>query len=65
MDFEDGKFYRLQVVADAMGIPKPSLAAWARSGQVKAVKLGRDWHMTGEAVKELMTHGTIETKDRE
>ena len=62
-DIEDSKLYKLTDVSEMIGLPRTTLKKYAQNGGVKAVKIGRDWHMTGEAIKHLLEHGTGTTKD--
>ena len=63
MEIEEGKLYRISEVAEMLGIPKSSLARWARTGELPAKKLGRNWHLTGAEVKALAQNGTIQKKE--
>lgn len=61
MEKLDGnKLYRLQEVAAFTGIPKTSLAVWARTGQIEATRLGKVWHMTGAQVEKFLRQGTFQ-----
>ena len=61
MEKLDGnKLYRLQEVAEFTGIPKTSLAVWARTGQIEATRLGKVWHMTGAQVEKFLRQGTFQ-----
>ena len=57
---DKNKLYRLQEVAKITGIPKTSLATWARTGRIEATRLGKIWHMTSQQVEKLMHQGTVQ-----
>jgi len=60
MGFEQDRLYSTQEVADITGIPRVSLAMYARQGRIKAVKVGKNWRMKGSEVTAFLEKGTMQ-----
>ena len=60
---DDTKFYKMSEIAKITGMSQFMLAKYAREGKLKATKTGKLWRMSGEAVKDFLKNGTIDTTD--
>jgi excisionase family DNA binding protein len=65
MGFEQDRLYSTQEVADITGIPRVSLAMYARQGRIKAVKVGKNWRMKGSEVTAFLEKGTMQKTGEE
>ncbi len=45
------KFYTVQDVADILGVTKFTIVRYIRAGQIQAVKIGKYWRITPEALQ--------------
>lgn len=52
------KVYTTEEVLDILKITKRTLYNYIKAGQIKAIKVGRYWRFTEDAVKEFLEHGT-------
>ena len=55
---EDIKVYTLKEVEDILKVTQRTLYNYIKSGQLKAVKLGREWRVTDEELKSFLKTGT-------
>ena len=55
---EDIKVYTLKEVEDILKVTQRTLYNYIKSGQLKAVKLGREWRVTDEELKNFLKTGT-------
>lgn len=60
LGFEPERMYSTQEISDITGIPRVSLAMYARQGRIKAVKVGKNWKMLGAEVTRFLDSGTKE-----
>lgn len=51
------EFYTADELADYLKVSPQTVRAWIRSGQVKAVKLGRAWRVPVDEVRRVATEG--------
>lgn len=65
MSFEQDRLYSTQEIEDITGIPRVSLALYARQGRIKAVKIGKNWHMKGSEVISFLERGTAQKTAKE
>lgn len=65
MGFEPDRMYSTQEIADITGIPRVSLAMYARQGRIKAVKVGKNWRMMGREVTDFLNGGTKAKKNEQ
>ena len=63
MNYENGKFYSLQEIAEDLRLPKSSLARWCREGKLQGVLFGKKWMVDGGEVERLRREGI--PQDRE
>ena len=52
------KAYTTDEVMKILHVTKRTLYNYIKGGQIKAVKIGRSWRFTEEAVKEFLEKGT-------
>lgn len=52
------KVYTLDEVASILKVTRRTLYTWIYAGQIKAVKIGKHWRVTEEALQEFTTKGT-------
>lgn len=52
------KIYTATEVCEILKVTKRTLYNYLRAGQIKAVKIGREWRFTEESVKEFALNGT-------
>lgn len=57
---EDIKVYTLREVEAILKVTQRTLYNYIKGGQLKAVKLGRNWRVTEEALREFLNTGTME-----
>lgn len=57
MNYEHGRFYGLQEIADDLRLPKSSLARWCREGKLQGVMFGKKWMIDGGEVERLRREG--------
>lgn len=49
------KLYTPEEVADMLRVTRRTVYEWIRSGQLKAVKVGRQWRITEDDISKMMT----------
>lgn len=54
----DIKMYTLEEVADILSVTKRTLYTWIKAEQLKAVKIGKYWRVSEQALREFTTKGT-------
>jgi len=52
------KLYTLDEVADIFKVTRRTLYTWIKTGQLKAVKTGKYWRVSEQALQEFATKGT-------
>lgn len=52
------KLYTLLEAQDILKVTRRTLYNYVKSGKLKAVKIGREWRVTQESLKEFITKGT-------
>lgn len=52
------KVYTADEAVTVLKVTKRSLYNYIKGGQLKAVKLGREYRITEESLKEFLEHGT-------
>ena len=55
---ENIKVYTLKEVEDILKVTQRTLYNYIKGGQLKAVKLGREWRVTDEELKNFLKTGT-------
>lgn len=55
---EDIKVYTLKEVQDILKVTQRTLYNYIKADQIKAIKLGREWRVTEEALQDFLTTGT-------
>ena len=56
------RLYTLTEVADILRVTRRTLYNYIKSGQLKAVKMGREWRITHENLKGFIESGTTKQK---
>lgn len=54
LNIEDIRLYTLEEIAPVLGVSKQTLLNYIRAGKLKAKKIGREWKITGEMLKEYL-----------
>lgn len=54
------KTYTTQEVADILKVAYKTVFRYVKAGQLKAVKIGRHYRITEEALRDFLEHGTEE-----
>ena len=54
----DIKVYTTEEVLGILKVSKRTLYNYLKANQIKAVKCGREWRFTEDAIKEFLEHGT-------
>jgi len=54
----DIKVYTLDEVADILKVTRRTLYTWISAGKLKAVKVGKYWRVSEQALREFTTKGT-------
>lgn len=54
------KIYTLLEVVDILKVTRRSVYNYIKHGQLKAVKMGREWRVTEEDLKDFISKGTEE-----
>jgi excisionase family DNA binding protein len=49
----DGRLYSLEQVADRLGLQVRTVRGYARSGRLKAIRIGKQYRVTQEALEDL------------
>lgn len=57
---EDIKVYTTDEVQAILKVTRRTLYRYIKAGQIKTVKLGREYRITEEALKDFLEHGTEE-----
>lgn len=55
---ESIKVYTLDEIMDILKVTKRTLYNYIKANQIKAFKVGKEWRVTAEALKDFMEHGT-------
>lgn len=50
--------YTLEEIADMLKVTKRTLYTWIHNNQLQAVKFGKYWRVSEEALREFTTKGT-------
>jgi excisionase family DNA binding protein len=53
----DIKVYTLDEVADILKVTRRTLYTWISAGKLKAVKIGKYWRVSEQALREFTTKG--------
>ena len=56
----DIKLYKTEKVQEILQVTRRTLYRYIKAGQIKTIKLGREYRFTEEALKEFIEHGTEE-----
>lgn len=51
------KLYTLHEIEEILSVTQRTLYNWIDSGKLKAVKVGRVWRVTEDALQEFLTQG--------
>ena len=62
-ELDEMRLYRLAEVSEILHVPHSSLKQWAQNGMVSARKLGTQWRMTAQDIRDLRDNGTREPKE--
>ncbi len=54
----DFKTYTTEEVQDILKVTRRTLYRYIKAGQIKTVKLGREYRITEDALKDFLEHGT-------
>ena len=54
----DIKVYTTEEVLGILKVTKRTLYNYIKAGQIKAIKCGREWRVTEDALKAFLEHGT-------
>lgn len=54
----DIKVYTTEEVLGILKVTKRTLYNYIKAGQIKAVKCGREWRITEDALRAFLEHGT-------
>jgi putative molybdopterin biosynthesis protein len=54
----DIKVYTATEALDILKVTRRTLYRYIKAGQIKAIKLGREYRITEESLKEFLEHGT-------
>lgn len=54
----DIKVYTAEEVLGILKVTKRTLYNYIKAGQIKAIKCGREWRVTEDALKVFLEHGT-------
>lgn len=54
----DIKVYTIEEVLGILKVTKRTLYNYIKAGQIKAIKCGREWRVTEDALKAFLEHGT-------
>lgn len=52
------KVYTLDEVAQVLQITRRTLYTYVKQGKLKAVKIGREWRVSEDALKDFLARGT-------
>lgn len=59
---EEIKVYTLTEIVDILKITRRTLYSYIKNGQLKAVKVGREWRITHANLKDFIESGTVKQK---
>ena len=54
------KVYTTEEALEVLKVTKRTLYRYIKAGQIKAVRLGREYRITEDALKDFLEHGTEE-----
>lgn len=54
----DIKVYTTDEVQELLKVTKRTLYNYIKAGQIKAIKMGRNWRITEDALKDFLEKGT-------
>ena len=54
----DIKLYKTEKVQEILQVTRRTLYRYIKAGQIKTIRLGREYRFTEEALKEFIEHGT-------
>lgn len=54
----DIRVYDIQEVMDILRVTRRTVYNWLRAGKIKAFKVGKEWRITEESLREFMETGT-------
>lgn len=52
--------YTINELTEMLHVTRRSLYAWIKSGKIKAIKLGKEWRVTEDALNDFLSKGTQE-----
>lgn len=52
--------YTLNELTEILHVTKRSLYSWIKSDKIHAIKVGKEWRVTEDALNEFLTKGTQE-----
>lgn len=52
------KVYSLEEIAEIIGVTKRTMYTYVKDGKLKAVKIGKNWRVSYENLKEFLDKGT-------
>lgn len=52
------KVYTLEELTGILKVTRRSIYNYVKAGQLKAVKIGREWRVTQKALDDFLEHGT-------
>ena len=52
------KVYTLEELTSILKVTRRSIYNYVKAGQLKAVKIGREWRVTQKALDDFLEHGT-------
>lgn len=58
----DIKLYTLDEIADTLKVTRRTLYTYIKEGKLNAVKIGRSWRVSEEALKDFISTGTSAQK---
>lgn len=56
----DIKVYTTEEALEVLKVTKRTLYRYIKAGQIKAIRLGREYRITEEALRDFLEHGTEE-----
>ena len=58
LDIQDDRFFPLVDIRDGLNISLNKLRYWIRTGELKSFKIGRNYVVKGDHLKEFMKKGS-------
>lgn len=55
---QDIKVYKIDEVAEMLKVTRRTIYNYVKSNQLKAMKMGREWRITHQAIEEFLKTGT-------